>query len=327
MTTNFWKELPKPFFVLAPMEDVTDVVFRHVVKHAAAPDVLFTEFTNSDSFCHPDGKDSVRGRLTFTEDEQPMVAHIWGDKPEFFREMSIAMAEMGFQGIDINMGCPVPNVAERGKGSGLILRPEVAAQLIEAAKAGGLPVSVKTRIGYTEMSEMEEWISHLLHQDIANLSVHLRTRKEMSKVDAHWEVIPKIIALRDQIAPQTLITINGDIPDRQTGEELAEKYGVDGIMIGRGIFKNPYAFEKEPREHTEKELIGLLRLQLDLQDHYSEIIPRSITGLHRFFKIYIKGFPGANDLRVQLMNTKSTDEVREILDTFEKEHPTLFSEQ
>ncbi|HAQ1137859.1 TPA: tRNA-dihydrouridine synthase family protein, partial [Enterococcus faecium] len=173
-----------------------------------------------------------------------MVAHIWGDKPEFFREMSIAMAEMGFQGIDINMGCPVPNVAERGKGSGLILRPEVAAQLIEAAKAGGLPVSVKTRIGYTEMSEMEEWISHLLHQDIANLSVHLRTRKEMSKVDAHWEVIPKIIALRDQIAPQTLITINGDIPDRQTGEELAEKYGVDGIMIGRGIFKNPYAFEK-----------------------------------------------------------------------------------
>ncbi len=149
--------------------------------------------------------------------------------------MSIAMAEMGFQGIDINMGCPVPNVAERGKGSGLILRPEVAAQLIEAAKAGGLPVSVKTRIGYTEMSEMEEWISHLLHQDIANLSVHLRTRKEMSKVDAHWEVIPKIIALRDQIAPQTLITINGDIPDRQTGEELAEKYGVDGIMIGRGF--------------------------------------------------------------------------------------------
>ena len=327
MTTNFWKELPKPFFVLAPMEDVTDVVFRHVVKHAAAPDVFFTEFTNSDSFCHPDGKDSVRGRLTITEDEQPMVAHIWGDKPEFFREMSIAMAEMGFQGIDINMGCPVPNVAERGKGSGLILRPEVAAQLIEAAKAGGLPVSVKTRIGYTEMSEMEEWISHLLHQDIANLSVHLRTRKEMSKVDAHWEVIPKIIALRDQIAPQTLITINGDIPDRQTGEELAEKYGVDGIMIGRGIFKNPYAFEKDPREHTEKELIGLLRLQLDLQDHYSEIIPRSITGLHRFFKIYIKGFPGANDLRVQLMNTKSTDEVREILDTFEKEHPTLFSEQ
>ncbi|MGO3610779.1 tRNA-dihydrouridine synthase [Enterococcus devriesei] len=317
MKTNFWAELPKPFFILAPMEDVTDVVFRHVVKAAGAPDVFFTEFTNSDSFCHPDGIESVRGRLMFTEDEQPMVAHIWGDKPEFFREMSIALAEMGFKGIDLNMGCPVPNVAERGKGSGLILRPEVAAELIEAAKAGGLPVSVKTRIGFTEKDELEAWISHLLKQDIANLSVHMRTRKEMSKVDAHWDLIPEIVKLRDEIAPQTLITINGDILDRQMGLELAEKYGVDGIMIGRGIFKNPYAFEKEVKEHTPKEMMDLLRLQLDLQDQFAEQVPRSIVGLHRFFKIYVKGFPGANDLRVSLMNTKSTAEVRTILDRFQ----------
>ena len=317
MKENFWAALPKPFFILAPMEDVTDVVFRHVVKEASAPDVFFTEFTNSDSFCHPDGKESVRGRLTFTEDEQPMVAHIWGDKPEFFKEMSIQLAEMGFKGIDLNMGCPVPNVAERGKGSGLILRPEVAAELIQAAKAGGLPVSVKTRIGFTQQSELDDWISHLLKQDIANLSIHLRTRKEMSKVAAHWELIPRVVELRDALAPQTLITINGDIQDRQMGLELAEKYGVDGIMIGRGIFKNPFAFEKEAREHSSEELIALLRLQLDLQDQYAQIIPRSITGLHRFFKIYVKGFPGANDLRVQLMNTKTTDEVRAILDTFQ----------
>lgn len=111
MTTNFWAELPKPFFILAPMEDVTDVVFRHVIKEAGSPDVFFTEFTNSDSYCHPDGIESVRGRLVFTEDEQPVVAHIWGDKPEFFREMSLGLAKMGFKGIDINMGCPVPNVA------------------------------------------------------------------------------------------------------------------------------------------------------------------------------------------------------------------------
>lgn len=318
--TNFWAELPKPFFILAPMEDVTDVVFRHVVKEAGAPDVFFTEFANSDSFCHPEGKDSLRGRLTFTEDEQPIVGHIWGDNPTFFREMSIGLAQLGFMGVDINMGCPVPNVAGRGKGSGLILRPEVAAELIAAAKAGGLPVSVKTRIGYTEMAEMEAWITHLLKQDIANLSIHLRTRKEMSKVPAHWDMIPQIMALRDQIAPQTLITINGDIPDRQTGLELAEKYGVDGIMIGRGIFKNPFAFEKEPREHTSEELLGLLRLQLDLQDQYSEMIPRSIVGLHRFFKIYVKGFSGASDLRVKLMQTKSTDEVRAILAAFEAEN-------
>ncbi|MBC1937481.1 tRNA-dihydrouridine synthase [Listeria grandensis] len=316
MTNNFWAELPKPFFVLAPMEDVTDVVFRHVVKEAGSPDVFFTEFTNSDSFCHPDGKDSVRGRLVFTEDEQPIVAHIWGDKPEFFREMSIELANMGFKGVDINMGCPVPNVAGRGKGSGLILRPEVAAELIEAAKAGGIPVSVKTRIGYEALDELEAWITHLLKQDIANLSVHLRTRKEMSKVDAHWEMIPQVMAIRDRVAPNTLITINGDIPDRDKGLQLAEQYGVDGIMIGRGIFKNPYAFEKVKTEHSAQELLGLLQLQLDLQDQFAELVPRSIVGLHRFFKIYVKGFPGANDLRIQLMNTKSTEEVRRVLADF-----------
>lgn len=320
MTHNFWADLPKPFFVLAPMEDVTDVTFRHVIKAAGAPDVFFTEFTNSDSFCHPEGIKSVRGRLVFTEDEQPMVAHIWGDKPEYFREMSIALAKMGFKGIDLNMGCPVPNVAERGKGSGLILRPEVAAELIAAAKAGGLPVSVKTRIGFNDSLELEDWISHLLKQDIANLSVHMRTRKEMSKVAAHWDLIPQILQLRNQLAPQTLITINGDILDRQMGLALAEKYGVDGLMIGRGVFKNPYAFERTPKAHTPKELIDLLYLQLDLQERYANAVPRSIVGLHRFFKIYLKGFPGANDLRIRLMETKSIPEVREILTDFEQKH-------
>lgn len=318
MKENFWQDLPRPFFVLAPMEDVTDVVFRHVVAKAGRPDVFFTEFTNSDSYCHPDGIQSVRGRLTFTEDEQPMVAHIWGDNPDYFRQMSVGMAEMGFKGIDINMGCPVPNVATRGKGSGLILRPDRAAELIEAAKAGGLPVSVKTRLGYSEIEEWKEWLAHILKQDIANLSIHLRTRKEMSQVDAHWELIPEIKALRDELAPQTTLTINGDIPDRAKGLELAEKYGIDGVMIGRGIFKNPFAFEKEPREHTSEEYLELLHYQLDLQDQYAEQVPRSISGLHRFFKIYVKGFRGAGELRNQLMNTKSTEEVRRVLAEFEK---------
>ena len=318
MNENFWRDLPRPFFILAPMEDVTDVVFRHVVAKAGKPDVFFTEFTNTESYCHPEGMKSVRGRLIFTEDEQPMVAHIWGDKPENFREMSIGMAALGFKGIDLNMGCPVPNVASRGKGSGLILRPDVAAEIIQAAKAGGLPVSVKTRLGYTEVEEWKEWLTHILKQDIANLSIHLRTRKEMSQVAAHWELIPEIKALRDEIAPNTLLTINGDIPDRKTGLELVEKYGVDGVMIGRGIFKNPYAFEKEPKEHSTKEYLDLLRLQLDLQDQYAEELPRSVTALHRFFKIYVKGFRGAGELRNQLMNTKTTDEVRAMLDNFEK---------
>lgn len=321
MKNNFWRELPRPFFILAPMEDVTDVVFRHVISNAARPDVFFTEFTNTESFCHPDGNMSVRGRLTFTEDEQPIVAHIWGDKPEYFRQTSIGVAKLGFSGVDINMGCPVPNVASKGKGSGLIRRPEVASDIIQAAKAGGLPVSVKTRLGYTDVDEWWDWLTHVLKQDIVNLSIHLRTRKEMSKVDAHWELIPEIKQLRDEVAPDTLLTINGDIPDRQTGLKLARQYGVDGIMIGRGVFKNPFAFEKEPKEHSSKELLDLLRLHLDLFDKYSELEPRSFKPLHRFFKIYVKGFNGAGELRNQLMNTKSTEEVRALLNAWEERVP------
>src|SRR5699024_9095908 len=148
MVDNFWNELPRPFFILAPMEDVTDVVFRLVISGTARPDAFFTEFTTTEIYCHPEGQFSVRGRLTFREDEQPIVGHIWGDKPEYFRQMSIGMAEEGFRGVDINMGCPAHNVAPNGKGCGLIRRPEVAADIIQAAKAGGLPVSVKTRLGY-----------------------------------------------------------------------------------------------------------------------------------------------------------------------------------
>ncbi|MBA8772461.1 tRNA dihydrouridine synthase [Staphylococcus coagulans] len=317
MKENFWRELPRPFFILAPMEDVTDIVFRHVVSEAARPDVFFTEFTNTASFCHPEGIHSVRGRLTFSEDEQPMVAHIWGDQPEQFREMSIGLAEMGFKGIDLNMGCPVANVAQKGKGSGLILRPQVAAEIIQATKAGGLPVSVKTRLGYYEIDEWKDWLKHVLKQDIANLSIHLRTRKEMSKVDAHWELIEAIKNLRDEIAPDTLLTINGDIPDRQTGLELVEKYGVDGIMIGRGVFHNPFAFEKESREHTSKELLDLLRLHLSLFQKYNKDEDRQFKSLRRFFKIYVRDIKGASQLRHQLMNTESIAEARELLDAFE----------
>ncbi|WP_440897739.1 tRNA dihydrouridine synthase [Amphibacillus sp. Q70] len=327
MTDNFWRDLPRPFFVLAPMEDVTDIVFRHVVSEAGRPDVFFTEFTNSESYCHPEGNQSVRGRLTFTEDEQPIVAHIWGDKPEYFRQMSIGMAEQGFRGIDINMGCPVANVAGNGKGCGLIRRPEAAAELIQAAKAGGLPVSVKTRLGYTDVDEWRDWLTHLLQQDIANLSIHLRTKKEMSNVEAHWELIPDIKKLRDQVAPNTLLTINGDIPDRETGLKLADQYEIDGIMIGRGIFKNPFAFEEQPKDRSSMELLDLLRLHLDLFDQYSELEPRLFKPLRRFFKIYVRGFRGASELRNQLMSTVSTDEVRTLLDNFSENNSDMAGKQ
>lgn len=202
----------------------------------------------------------------------------------------------------------------------MINRPEVAAELIQAAKAGGLPISVKTRLGYTKVEEWHDWLRHILEQDIANLSIHLRTRKEMSAVPAHFELIPEIKKLRDEIAPQTLLTINGDINDRQHGLELVEKYGVDGVMIGRGIFHNPFAFEVEKKEHSSQELLDLLRLQLDLHDHYSaQFEPRLFKPLRRFFKIYVRGFRGASELRVKLMETNSTDEVRALLDAFVEE--------
>jgi len=312
--TNFWNKLPKPFFALAPMEAVTDIVFRHVVASAAKPDVFFTEFVNASSFCSKKGIISTRGRLAFTDDEQPIVVQIWGKKPEEFAIMSQALAKMGFAGIDINMGCPDKSVVRNGSGSGLIRTPELAGKLIATAKTSGLPVSVKTRLGDTKIDEWRDWLTFLFKQDIANLTIHLRTRKEMTKVPAHYELIPEIIQLRDEIAPKTLLTINGDVVNRQQGEELAKKYGVDGIMIGRGVFQNPFAFEKVATEHTNTELLDMLKTHLDLHDKYStDETPRKFDPLKHFFKIYIRDFTGASELRDKLMHTKNTDEVRTIL--------------
>ena len=311
---SFWQTLPKPFFVLAPMEAVTDVVFRHVVAKAGRPDIFFTEFTNTASSCSPKGIHSTRGRLTFTPDEQPIIAQIWGTSPDNFREMAHGLRRQGFAGVDINMGCPDKSVVKGGAGSGLIRTPERAGDIIAATKQAGLPVSVKTRLGDVRVDEWREWLTYLLQQDIVNLTLHLRTRKEMSKVPAHYELIPEIVALRDAIAPQTLLTINGDVENRQHGEELAKQYGVDGIMIGRGVFTNPYAFANNEYQPSRQEIIDLLRYHLDLFDTYSrELEPRPFDPLKRFFKIYIREIPGAAELREALMHTKSTTEVRELL--------------
>lgn len=311
--SSFWNTLPKPFFILAPMEAVTDVVFRHVVAKAGRPDIFFTEFTNSASYCSPKGIHSTRGRLAFTEDEHPMVAQIWGSKPENFSEMAHGLKELGFKGIDINMGCPDKSVVKGGAGSGLIRDPELAAQLIAATKEAGLPVSVKTRLGDIRTDEWNDWLTHILKQDVVNLTIHLRTRKEMSKVPAHYELISDIKKLRDEIAPQTLLTINGDIRDREHGLALVEQYGVDGVMIGRGVFANPYAFTAGYTP-TREAILGLLQYHLDLFDKYNqELEPRPFDPLKRFFKIYVREIPGAAELREKLMHTKSTSEVRELL--------------
>ncbi|HMR73150.1 MAG TPA: tRNA-dihydrouridine synthase [Candidatus Saccharibacteria bacterium] len=323
---SFWNSLPQPFFALAPMEAVTDVVFRHVVAKAGAPDVYFSEFANATGWVHA-GDKAIRGRLIKTDDEKPIVAQIWGGEPGDMETFAQHCAELGFDGIDINMGCPAKSAVKSG-GSALIRKPDIAIAAIAAAKTAGLPVSVKTRLGYTHIDEWQEWLTILLKQDIAALTVHLRTKKEMSKVPAHHELIPAIKQLRDTIAPQTLLVINGDIYDRSHGLELIDKYGVDGVMIGRGIFQNPFCFreDNDNKQSNRKlphatispsanrqSLISLLEYHLNLYDTYAEQTTRPFETLKRFFKIYIRDFDGASDLREQLMHTTSTTEVRELI--------------
>lgn len=294
------------------MEAVTDVVFRHVVAQSAAPDLYFTEFTNATGWAAA-GDKAIGTRLVKTDDEISIVAQLWGVDPAAMAKLSLHCKQLGYKAIDINMGCPDSSAVKSGGGAGMILTPELASEIIAAAKSSGLPVSVKTRLGYSTVDEWYTWLKYLLEQDIANLTIHLRTKKEMSKVEAHHELIGDISELRNEVAPTTLLTINGDIRDRRHGEEFIEKYGVDGVMIGRGIFHNPFAFEKEPRSHSREELLRLLRLQLDLHDQYEKLAPRKFDPLKRFFKIYVREFEGASELRDKLMHAKNTDEVRMLL--------------
>lgn len=331
---SFWNNLPQPFFALAPMEAVTDVVFRHVVQRAGAPDVFFTEFANATGWVHA-GDKAIAGRLFKTDDEHPLVAQIWGGEPGDMEQFAAHCARLGFNGVDINMGCPAKSAIKSG-GAALIRRPDVAIAAIHAAKTAGLPVSVKTRLGYTHVNEWREWLRTLLEQDIVNLTIHLRTKKEMSKVPAHYELIDDIITLRDAVAPHTLLTINGDIRDREHGLALVSEHpGVNGIMIGRGVFANPFCFaandtgclhSQNNLEQNETistnndsavvrctELFNLLNYHLGLFDRYQPQTGRPFETLKRFFKIYVKGFDGAKELRDQLMHATSTDEARNFI--------------
>ncbi len=295
------------------MEAVTDVVFRQVVAKAAAPDIYFSEFTNATGWAAA-GDKAIGGRLVKTEHESPIVAQLWGTKPEAMALLATHCAKLGFDGIDINMGCPADHAVRSGGGAGMIRTPELAAEMIAAAKSSGLPVSVKTRLGYSKVDEWHDWLAYILKQDIDNLTIHLRTKKEMSKVPAHFELISEIKKLRDDVSPNTLLTINGDINDRAHAVEIISKTGVDGAMIGRGVFMNPFAFEKTTSQHSREELLELLNYQLDLHDEWNtRQHPRKFDPLKRFFKIYVRDFDGAAELRDKLMHAKSTDEVRALL--------------
>lgn len=319
-----WKTLPKPFFVLAPMEGVTDTVFRQVVNSFAKPDVYFTEFTNCEGLLSK-GREKVGRRLIYSEYERPLIAQIWGMEPNAFCEVSQQIVEMGFDGVDLNMGCPVSDVVARGSCSGLIGNPNLAKEMIEAVKSGvseQIPVSVKTRIGLKTITT-EEWIGFLLEQNLDALTIHLRTQKEMSNVPAHFEELEKIVRLRNKIAPKTVLIANGDIMSKSHGKELAEKYDIDGIMIGRGVFHNPFVFNETVNFElkTKNERIELLKKHIDVfekvwaHDHPLEEkeIRKLFPPLKRFFKIYISGFDGASELRDKLMQTQTVEEVRDVL--------------
>lgn len=308
-----WQELPKPFLILAPMEGVTDIMFRQVIARAGRPDLFFTEFTNVSSYASEKGRANALERLEIVLSDKPIIAQIWGKNPEHFAECAAALENLGFAGIDLNFGCPDKNVNKTGGGAAMIKTPELAKECFRnAKKATNLPVSIKTRLGWSKVEEYKDWLSTLLNEHPAALTVHLRTKKEMSKVAAHYELIPEILKLRKEISPETKLIINGDIKNRTEALRLYEEYPeIDGFMIGRGVFQNPYCFTNH--EATKDELMELLYLHLNLYEKYSKKHYISYEPLKHFYKIYINNFPGAGELRAKLMETHSAEGAREVL--------------
>ena len=308
---NIWDNLPKPFLILAPMEGVTDIIFRQVVARAGRPDLFFTEFTNVSSYASEKGRFSALERLQIAPTDSPIIAQIWGKNPDHFSEVSTALSSLGFSGVDLNFGCPDKHVNKAGGGAAMIKAPDLAVECFRnAQKSTTLPVSIKTRLGWSKTEEYESWLSTLLTEHPAALTVHLRTKKEMSKVPAHYELIPDIIKLREKISPKTKLIINGDIRDRAHALELHQKYPeIDGFMIGRGVFANPYCFTTHTPSHDE--LMELLKMHLNLYEGHSHA--SSYEPLKHFFKIYINNFPGAKELRAKLMETHSVAEAYEVI--------------
>ena len=307
---NIWQNLPQPFLILAPMEGVTDIIFRQVIAKAGRPDLFFTEFTNVSSYASEKGRANALERLQIAPTDPPIIAQIWGKNPDHFSECAKALESLGFSGVDLNFGCPDKHVNKAGGGAAMIKTPELAIECLKnAQKSTNLPVSVKTRLGWSNPEEYRDWLSVLLTEHPAALTVHLRTKKEMSKVPAHYELIPEIIKLHNQISPETKLIINGDIKNRAHALKLHQKYPeVDGFMIGRGVFANPYCFTSHTP--TREELMNLLNFHLDLYEKYNF---SSYEPLKHFFKIYINNFPGAADIRAKLMETHSVIEARETL--------------
>jgi tRNA-dihydrouridine synthase len=329
MNKSLYSQLPKPFFVLAPMDDVTDTVFRQIVQSTAAPDLFFTEFVNVDGLMSP-GRSKLLKKLKFAASETRLVAQLWGLNPDNFRAIADQIAsgelarELGlsddcnFVGVDLNMGCPAKSEVQNGACSALIKleNRDLAEEIIDATREGlqgRLPLSVKTRLGFNQVDMT--WFEFLLGKDLDMLTVHGRTRKEMSKVPAHWDLIGDVVELRNKLAPQTLMAGNGDVMSHMQGVQLAEQYGLDGIMVGRGIFQDPFLFSSssEWEAYSREQRIALYKKQVSM---FAETWPnneRNIYTLNKFCKVYINGFNGAKELREQLMKAGSAEALLELL--------------
>jgi tRNA-dihydrouridine synthase len=325
---SFWNELPASFFVLAPMEDVTDTVFRELVLSVSDPGklhVLFTEFTSVDGLCHPIGREAVIHRLKVNNSELrlatqmnvKLLAQIWGNNPEKFYQASRYISEnYRFDGIDINMGCPVAKIVKQGSCSALIGQNSLVSEIIHATREGsGLPVSVKTRTGIKEHNT-QAWISHLLQCEVSAITLHARTQRMMSEKPAEWDQVRIAAELRNQINPQVKIIGNGDIDSYAKGIDFIAEYQADGAMVGRGIFSDPYFFSEE-KERDISQKLSLLEFHITrFADTWGNA--RNFSILKRFFKIYVNGFEGAAALRAQLMETRDASAAIAAISDFRK---------
>ncbi len=317
---GFWTQLDRPFFALAPMYDVTDAAFRRMIAKYSRPDVIFTEFVSVDGLAHPDGREKLMHHLWFDESEHPIVAQVFGIEPKNFAQAAVLCRELGFDGIDINMGCPEKNIIKQGAGAALICEPGRAKDIIDAtlSGAGDLPVSVKTRIGFKK-EEIDTWLPHIFSHDLSAVTVHLRTQREMSKVAAHWDLMSRIVTMRNSLQPQTVLLGNGDIHTIMEGKDRVQETGCDGVMVGRGVFGNPWFFsDPYPVISVEKKLQTMVE--------HTKLFIELFTGVKNFaimkkhYKAYANGFPFAGDLRAKLMEAQDVQEVEQIVHTFLQKH-------
>ena len=309
-SASFWKKLKKPIFVIAPMANVTDVAFRAMFAKYGKPDVMWTEFVSADGLCSP-GRKILLHDLEFSKKERPIVAQLFSAHPEKMKNASALVQELGFDGIDLNMGCPDRAVEKQGSGAGHIKDPDQAIKIIQAAREGApkLPVSVKTRIGYNKV-EIDTWIAKLLEQKLPALTVHLRTRKEMSDVPAHWELMPKIVELRDKISPETLIIGNGDVESLEDARKKIKESCCDGVMVGRGIFGNPWFFSGKAATPRER-----LEVMLEHAKTFDKLLGgiKNFAIMKKHFKAYVNGWEGAKELRIKLMETTTFKDVSSVV--------------